>query len=110
MNAYALRFIHSRAGVAGDTRNIAVIIGLKQSSLLGGVALKFVQIELAGTGGAAGFVFTLNAAFRFVALFLLPRMFFLAFGETRPTSSWHTALHRQFRNSDTAMRFSQAHG
>jgi len=57
---------------------------MKQCSLLSRVPLQLIQIEFARfTGSAHGFLgFALAAAFGFVTLFLLTRMFFLAFGKT----------------------------
>jgi hypothetical protein len=51
--------------------------------LLGGVPLQFVQVQFAGISGCTPrFIFALDAAFSFVALFLLACVFFLAFGKT----------------------------
>jgi hypothetical protein len=61
---------------------VVVVSNLKHGGLFSGVALQFVEIEFGGIiRRATGFVFALNAALGFVALFLLTGVFFLAFGE-----------------------------
>jgi hypothetical protein len=83
-----------RFALARNAGNVGIVgPHLKQGSLLGGVPLQLVQIEFAGIAGrTSGFVLALNAAFGLVALFLLARVFFLAFGKTGSTSSWHSNL------------------
>ena len=78
-----LRFRLFRNTFAGDARNVAVVVShLKQCSLLGSVPLQFVQVQSGGnTRRSRWFIFALDAAFGLVALFLLARVFFLAFGE-----------------------------
>jgi hypothetical protein len=79
----ALWFGFFRLAFSGNAGNVGVIIAhLKQGGLLGGMTLQFVQIQFSGIARRTRrFVFALNAAFGFVALFLLARVFFLAFGE-----------------------------
>jgi hypothetical protein len=69
---------------AGNAGNIAIIIAhLEEGGLFGSVSLQFVQIEFTGVAGGSHRLFSLslNAAFGFIALFLLARVFFLAFGK-----------------------------
>jgi hypothetical protein len=79
-----LRFGFLWNALAGNAGNVGIVVShLKQSSLLGGVPLQFVQVQFGGIARrSCRFVFALNAAFGLVALFLLARVFFLAFGET----------------------------
>jgi len=83
-----------RFGFFGFTRKagdgVVIVSNLKHGGLFGGVALQFVEIEFGGVVSRhAGFVFALDAALSFVALFLLASMFFLAFGEAGSSSSRH---------------------
>jgi hypothetical protein len=88
-----LRVSFLRGVFAGKTGNIRIVTHLEKCGLLSGVPLQLVHVEFAGSAGRPHrFVFTLGAAFGFVALFLLARVFFLAFGETRSSSSWHPNL------------------
>jgi hypothetical protein len=68
---------------AGNAGNVAVVVShLKEGSLLGGVPLQFVQVQFARIAWCScRLVFALDAAFGLVALFLLARVFFLAFGK-----------------------------
>jgi hypothetical protein len=51
--------------------------------LFGGVPLQLVQVQFSGIARRTRrFIFALDAAFGLVALFLLARVFFLAFGKT----------------------------
>ena len=102
-----LRFRLFPEHVRGDARNVAVVVShLKQCSLLGSVPLQFVQVQFGGnTRRSRRLIFALNAAFGLVALLLLARVFFLAFGKTRSTSSWHTNLQSsKFGNSGWRFR------
>jgi hypothetical protein len=73
--------------------------------LLGGVTLQFVHIEFARIARhSRRFVFSLDAAFGLVALFLLARVFFLAFGKAGSSSSGHSNLQSSnFGNSGLAL-------
>ena len=72
------------AAFARHTGNIAVVGShLEEGGLLGCVSLQFTQIEFTRIARRAQrfFGLPLNPTLRFVALFLLARMFFLAFGK-----------------------------
>jgi len=72
-----------RLAFARDAGNGAVVVShLEECGLFSGVPLQFVHVQFAGNAGRARwFVFSLNPALGFIALFLLARVFFLAFGK-----------------------------
>jgi len=80
-----LGFRISRAGFTWDAGNIAVVgSDVKKSGLFGSVPSQLFQVQFARFVRITERLFSLalDAAFGFVPLFLLARVFFLAFGET----------------------------